>query len=137
MQNLTWSAQLTTTANREFRQNQTPLAKHFYRIRIWVVLGEFYSIYSIRFHWKQNKPKLSAPHFIYWLHSWDSGTTGTLGLRGLLGLLGLLGLRGLLGYGDYWGYISVQFVRICFRIGQVTSHTKCNGTNACYCASNG
>ena len=38
MQNSTLSAQLTTnkvgaaTANREFTQNQTPLAKHFYRI---------------------------------------------------------------------------------------------------------
>ena len=31
---------LTTTANREFTQNQTPLATEIHRIRTWMVLGQ-------------------------------------------------------------------------------------------------
>ena len=39
---LTTEQNLTTTANREFTQNQTPLATIFRRIHIWVVLGQSY-----------------------------------------------------------------------------------------------
>ena len=35
---------LTTSANREFTQTKTPLARHFHRIHTRVVLNEFYSI---------------------------------------------------------------------------------------------